>query len=100
MNDMMIKDVRVSLVCVPWVDPPPLAFATGAPRNLLIVEIETKEESWGWAICTSSAMVEDGRHMSRGGGGALVKGRDATSIEAIWRDLWRPPMASAGWAWR
>lgn len=89
MNDMTIKDVRVSLVCVPWVDSPPLAFATTAPRKLLIVEIETKGGIVGmgylhilgpWlktvATCLEEAVAP------------LVKGRDATSIEAIWRDLW------------
>src|SRR5713226_1989378 len=91
MTDMTISDVRVIPLRVPWVDPPVFGKTTVAtPRDILVVEIETKSGIVGIgylhvlspalrtiAMCLEEAMVP------------LVKGRDATAIEAIWRDLWR-----------
>jgi L-alanine-DL-glutamate epimerase-like enolase superfamily enzyme len=91
MTDMTIADVRVIPLRVPWVDPPMFGkTVVTAPRDLLVVEIETKGGIVGMgylhllspalrtiAMCLEEAIVP-----------ALI-GRDATAIEAIWRDLWR-----------
>src|SRR5260370_38539172 len=91
MTDMTISAVRVIPLRVPWIDPPVFGKSKlTAPRDILVVEIETKGGIVGIgylhllsparrtiATCLEEAIVP------------LVKGRDATAIEAIWRDLWR-----------
>jgi L-alanine-DL-glutamate epimerase-like enolase superfamily enzyme len=91
MTDMTISDIRVIPLRVPWVDPPVFGKArVTAPRDILVVEIETKGGLVGLgylhllspslrtiAACLDEAIVP------------LLIGRDATAIEAIWRDLWR-----------
>ena len=100
MTDMTIADVRVIPLRVPWVDPPMFGkTVVTAPRDLLVVEIETRGGIVGMgylhllspalrtiAMCLEEAIVP-----------ALI-GRDATAIEAIWRDLWRTPIPPAAWA--
>ena len=85
MTDMTIADVRVTPLRVPWVDPPHFAKTkVTAPRDILVVEIETKSGIVGIgylhvlspalrtiAMCLEEAIVP------------LVKGRDATAIEAL-----------------
>jgi L-alanine-DL-glutamate epimerase-like enolase superfamily enzyme len=91
MTDMTISDIRIIPLRVPWVDPPVFGKSrVTAPRDILVVEIETKGGLVGIgylhllspslrtiATCLDEAIVP-----------ALI-GRDATAIEAIWRDLWR-----------
>jgi L-alanine-DL-glutamate epimerase-like enolase superfamily enzyme len=91
MTDMTISDIRVIPLRVPWVDPPVFGKTrVTAPRDILVVEIETKGGLVGLgylhllspslrtiAACLDEAIVP------------LLIGRDATAIEAIWRDLWR-----------
>jgi L-alanine-DL-glutamate epimerase-like enolase superfamily enzyme len=91
MTDMTIRDVRVTLIRVPWVEAPHFSKdRVTTPRDILVVEIETKGGIVGIgylhllspalrtvATCLDEAMVP------------LLKGRDASAIEAIWRDLWR-----------
>src|SRR6266478_4509796 len=91
MADMTIADIRVIPLRVPWVDPPVFGKAkVTAPRDILVVEIETTGGLVGLgylhvlspalrtiAMCLEEAIVPQ------------LKGRDATAIEAIWRDLWR-----------
>jgi len=90
MQDMTIKDVRVLTVRIPWVEPPVFdRKQTTEPRNILIVEIETQCGVVGMgylhllgpmlrtvATCLEDAILP------------LIIARDATAIEAIWRDLW------------
>jgi len=91
MSDMTIRDVRTILVRVPWTDAPHFGKTrVTAPRDILVVEIETASGIVGLgylhllspslrtiATCLDEAIVP------------LLKGRDATAIEAIWRDLWQ-----------
>jgi L-alanine-DL-glutamate epimerase-like enolase superfamily enzyme len=91
MSDMMISDIRVIPLRVPWVDPPIFGKTrVTAPRDILVVEVETRSGLVGIgylhllspslrtiATCLDEAIVPH------------LIGRDATAIEAIWRDLWR-----------
>lgn len=86
---MIIKDVRITLLRMPWTDPPSWSLEP-KPRELLLLEVET-----------ASGVVGLGYLMPLNGGLETIAsclselfiprllGRDATHIEAIWRDLWR-----------
>ena len=86
---MIIKDVRTTLLRIPFVDPPRFSLDYDRPRELVVVEIET-----------ASGIVGMGYLMPLGGGIGTINacleeliiprliGRDATEVEAIWRDLW------------
>ncbi len=91
MTDMTIRDVRTTLLRMPWPDSPWMrGHALGKTRDLLVLEVETQGGIVGMgylnplspvlrtiAMCLEEAIVP------------RVLGRDATAIEAIWRDLWR-----------
>ncbi len=91
MTDMTIRDVRTTLLRMPWPDDPGMrGHALGKTRDLLVLEVETKDGIIGMgylnplapvlrtiAMCLEEAVVP------------RVLGRDATAVEAIWRDLWR-----------
>ncbi|MDP6707623.1 MAG: mandelate racemase/muconate lactonizing enzyme family protein [Alphaproteobacteria bacterium] len=86
---MIIKDVRTTLLRLPFTDPPRWSRDYDRPRELVVVEIET-----------ASGITGMGYIMPLGGGLATIDaclkemiiprllGRDATEVEAIWRDLW------------
>jgi L-alanine-DL-glutamate epimerase-like enolase superfamily enzyme len=88
-HKMIIKDVRVTLLRMPWVDPPRWSLAA-RDRELVVVEVET-----------ASGIVGLGYLMPLNGGLQTIAaclrelfiprliGKDATQIEAIWKDLWR-----------
>src|ERR1051326_6062478 len=91
MTDMTIAAVRTTLLRVPWPDDPWLkGHAFGSMRNLLVLEVETKSDIVGMGYLhpftptarTIAACLEDA-FIPR------VIGKDATAVEAIWRDLWR-----------
>ncbi len=91
MTDMTIREVRTTLLRMPWPDDPGMrGHALGKTRDLLVLEVETKDGIVGMgylnplapvlrtiAMCLEEAVVP------------RVLGRDATAVEAIWRDLWR-----------
>jgi len=86
---MIIKDVRIVLIRLPWAGMPLGGRASG-PRELIVAEIET-----------ASGLVGMGYLMPLRGGietiGACLQelivprllGKEATQIEGIWQDLWR-----------
>ena len=86
---MIIKEIRVHLIRLPWAGMPLGGRASG-PRELVVVEVET-----------SSGLVGLGYVMPLRGGietiGTCLKelivprliGKEATQIEGIWQDLWR-----------
>ena len=91
MTDMTIAAVRTTLLHLPWPDDPWLkGHAFGAMRNLLVLEVETKGGIVGMGylnpftptVRAAAACLEDA-FIPR------VIGKDATAVEAIWRDLWR-----------
>ncbi|CAA9243031.1 MAG: hypothetical protein AVDCRST_MAG04-1717 [uncultured Acetobacteraceae bacterium] len=90
--DMTIREVRTSLLRLPWPDDPWLAHhPLGATRDLVVVEVETQSGITGMGylhllnlplLRTVGACVEEAM-------APRVVGRDATAVEAIWHDLWR-----------
>ncbi|MBR0683706.1 mandelate racemase/muconate lactonizing enzyme family protein [Roseomonas eburnea] len=92
MTDLTIREVRTTLLRMPWADDPWLAgHALGAMRELVVVEVVTASGLTGMGYLhllnlplqrTIGACIEE----------AIVPrviGRDATAVEAIWGDLWR-----------
>jgi L-alanine-DL-glutamate epimerase-like enolase superfamily enzyme len=97
MTDMTISAVRTTLLRMPWPDDPWMKGHTlGKSRDLLVLEVETKGGIVGMgylnplnqpilrtiAMCLEEAIVP------------RVLGRDATAVEAIWRDLWRATLTA------
>jgi L-alanine-DL-glutamate epimerase-like enolase superfamily enzyme len=97
MTDMTIADVRTTLLRMPWPDDPWMkGHALGKTRDVLVLEVETKGGLVGMgylnplnspvlrtiAVCIEEAIVP------------RVIGRDATAVEAIWRDLWRATLTA------
>jgi L-alanine-DL-glutamate epimerase-like enolase superfamily enzyme len=92
MADLTIREVRTTLLRMPWPEDPWLAgHALGAMRDLVVVEVVTESGLAGMGYlhllnlplqrtigaCIAEAMAP------------RIIGRDATAVEAIWRDLWR-----------
>jgi L-alanine-DL-glutamate epimerase-like enolase superfamily enzyme len=92
MTDLTIREVKTTLLRMPWADDPWLAgHALGSMRDLVVVEITTQSGITGMGYlhllnlplqrtigaCIAEAMAP------------RIIGRDATAVEAIWRDLWR-----------
>src|SRR5258705_3265034 len=87
--DMTIRNVRVTMLRVPWADDPWLkGAALGAARDILVCDVETAGGITGMgylflfrpgmksiAACLDECIIQ------------CVKGKHATAIEAIWRDL-------------
>jgi L-alanine-DL-glutamate epimerase-like enolase superfamily enzyme len=96
MTDMTICDVRTTLLRMPWPDTPWLkGHAFGKTRDILVLEIETKGGIVGMgylnpflpvlrtiAMCLEEAIIP------------RILGKDATAVEAIWRDLWRATLTA------
>ena len=92
--DMTIRDIRVTMLRMPWADDPWLkGHALGGQRDILICDVETAGGVTGMgylflfrpgmksiAACLEECIIP------------RVKGKDATAIEAIWRDLWTATM--------
>ena len=90
MSDMTITAVRTTMLRVPWPQTPWLkGHAFGDARNFLVVDVETKGGIAGMgylflfrpglrsiAACLDECIIP------------RVIGKNATAIEAIWRDLW------------
>ena len=93
-HDMTIRDVRVTMLRMPWAGDPWLkGHALGKQRDVLVCEIATACGITGMgylllfhpgmksiAACLDECVIP------------RVKGKDATSVEAIWRDLWTATM--------
>lgn len=87
--DMTIRDIRVTMLRLPWADDRWLkGAALGATRDILICDVETSGGITGMgylfvfrpamqsiAACLDECIIP------------RVIGKDATAIEAIWRDL-------------
>src|SRR6201995_3937468 len=92
--DMTIRDIRVTMLRMPWADDPWLkGHGLGQTRDILICDVETAGGVTGMgylflfrpgmksiAACLEECIIP------------RVKGKDATAIEAIWRDLWTATM--------
>ncbi len=96
MTDMTIKDIRVTMLRMPWQDDPWLAgHALGAGRDILIVAIETAGgiTGMGYLHLLSPGMRTIETHLKE----VIIPrvlGKDATAVEAIWHDLYRATTTS------
>ena len=91
-TDTTIREVRTTLLRLPWPDDPWLAHhPLGPTRDLVVVEVETQSGITGMGylhllhlplLRTIGACLEEAM-------APRVVGRDATEVEAIWFDLWR-----------
>ena len=94
MTDMTIKDIRTTLLRIPWPDDPWLkGHAFSDARQVLVLDVETKGGITGMGYLfsfrpglRSIAALLDEAIIPR------VQGKDATAVEAIWHDLWRYTM--------
>jgi len=91
---MIIKDVKVTLLRLPYREQPALAAGYDKDREVLVVEIETASGIVGLGyqlylregFRTTKACLEE-MIIPR------ILGKDASAIEAIWRDLWSVTLA-------
>ena len=91
---MIIKDVRITLLRAPYKEQPGFQRGYDRPREILAVEIETKSGLVGLGyqlylrqgFRTTKACLEE-LLIPR------IMGRDATAVEAIWRDLFMSTQA-------
>jgi L-alanine-DL-glutamate epimerase-like enolase superfamily enzyme len=92
MTDLTIREVRTTLLRMPWPDDPWLAgHPLGETRDLVVVEVATASGLVGMGYLhlltlplqrSIKACIEDAM-------APRILGRDATAVEAIWQDLWR-----------
>lgn len=87
---MIIADVRTRCLRLPFVDPPRWSLSYDRPREIFVVEIETRSGvvGMGYLMPLSGGLATLAACMKELIAPRLI-GRDATAIEAIWRDLWR-----------
>lgn len=91
---MKIKDARITLLRMPYAEPPRLQPGYERPREILALEIETESGHVGLgyqhylrqgfrtvAACLEELMLP------------RIIGRDASDVEAIWQDLWKSSYA-------
>ncbi|MFT5175416.1 MAG: L-alanine-DL-glutamate epimerase-like enolase superfamily enzyme, partial [Gammaproteobacteria bacterium] len=84
---MKIKDVRITLLSLPYIEQPALAKGYTRDRNILVVEIETQSGHIGLGyqlylregfrttkMCLEEIIVP------------RIIGRDASEVEGIWHD--------------
>jgi L-alanine-DL-glutamate epimerase-like enolase superfamily enzyme len=91
---MNIKDCRITLLRAPYKEQPALQKGYSRPREILVLEIETDSGLVGLGyqlylregFRTTKACLEEVL-LPR------IKGRDATAVEAIWRDLYMTTQA-------
>jgi L-alanine-DL-glutamate epimerase-like enolase superfamily enzyme len=92
MHDLTIREVRTTLLRMPWPDDPWLeGHPLGPTRDLVVVDITTASGITGMGYLhlltlplqrSIAACIEDAMT-------PRIIGRDATAVEGIWQDLWR-----------
>jgi len=97
MTDMTIRNIRTTMLRLPWPDDPWLAGSpfSGMMRDILIVEVETAGgiTGMGYLHLLSPGMRTIELHL-REVIIPRVLGKDATAVEAIWADLYRATTTS------
>ena len=97
MTDLTIREIRTTLLRMPWLDDPWLAgHALGAMRELVLVEVVTASGlvGMGYLHLFNSPMQRTIGTCIDDAMAPRVIGRDATAVEAIWHDLWRATLTS------
>jgi L-alanine-DL-glutamate epimerase-like enolase superfamily enzyme len=97
MADLTIREVRTTLLRMPWPADPWLAgHPLGEMRDLVVVEVVTASGLTGMGylhllnlplLRTIGTCIEDAM-------APRIIGRDATAVEAIWQDLWRSTLTA------
>jgi len=92
--DMTIRDVRITILRMPWANPEWIkGHPLGPERNILICEIETAGGITGMGYLFH---FRAGLHTIKAFFDEIiipyVKGKDATAVERIWKDLWTTTM--------
>lgn len=97
MTDMTIREIRTHLLRLPWADDPWLAgHALGPMRDLVVVEVETEGGITGMGylhLLNAPVLRTIGMCLEEAVAPRII-GRDATAVEAIWRDLWRATLTT------
>jgi len=92
MSDLTIRELRTTLLRLPWPDDPWLAgHALGSARELVVVEVVTASGILGMGylhLLNASLLRTIGTCIDEAMTPRVI-GRNATEVEAIWRDLWR-----------
>ncbi len=91
MTDMTIKDIRTTMLRVPWPQNPWLkGHAFGDARNILALDVETSGGIVGMGyLFPFRPILRTIRSCLEETVIPRVLGKDAATIEAIWQDLWR-----------
>lgn len=97
MTDLTIREVRTTLLRMPWPEDPWLAgHALGPMRELVVVEVLTASGLVGMGYLhplNTSLLRTLGTCIDEAMAPRII-GRDATAVEAIWQDLWRATLTS------
>jgi len=91
---MIIKDAKVKLLRLPYREQPALSAGYDKDREVLVIEIETVSGIVGMGyqlylregFKTTKACLEEMMI-------PLILGKDASAVEAIWRELWSVTLA-------
>ncbi len=97
MPDLTIREVRTTLLRMPWADDPWLAgHALGPMRELVVVEVVTASgiSGMGYLHLLSSSLSRTIATCIDDAFKPRIIGRDATAVEAIWYDLWRSTLTA------
>jgi L-alanine-DL-glutamate epimerase-like enolase superfamily enzyme len=92
MTDLTIRELRTTLVTMPWADDPWMAgHALGKQRDLVIVEIETAAgiTGMGYLHLLNLPLQQTIAACLKEAFAPRVIGRQASEVEGIWQDLWR-----------
>jgi L-alanine-DL-glutamate epimerase-like enolase superfamily enzyme len=91
---MKIKDVRVTLLRIPYPEQPALQKGYSRDRDILVVEVETASGHVGLGY---QLYLREGFRTVKANLEEVmiprILGRDATEVEGIWRDLWSSTLA-------
>jgi L-alanine-DL-glutamate epimerase-like enolase superfamily enzyme len=97
MTDMTIREIRTSLLRLPWAEDPWMeGHALGPMRDLVVVEVVTQGGITGMGylhLLNSPVLRTIGMCLEEAIAPRVI-GRDATAVEAIWRDLWRATLTA------
>ena len=97
MTDLTIREVNTTLLRLPWADDPWMeGHALGPMRELVVVEVVTAGgiTGMGYLHLLHSPMLRSIAACIEDALAPRIIGRDATEVEAIWRDLWRATMTA------
>lgn len=98
MQDLTIRELRVTRLELPWPEDPWLTgHPLGAMRNLIVVDITTQSGITGMGyLHLLNLPLQDVIARCIEAMAPQVIGRHATEVEAIWQALWRSTLTAGG----